>query len=383
MKFRVLLVTAATAALALVTLPGATAGAPVEPRKNYVVQFADGTSQLVGNAKVKAVGGTVARTFKYAFNGAAFSATASQAGKLAADPSVVALEEEQVYTASDVPGQWGQDRIDQAALPLSGSYTYASNGTGVTVYVVDTGIRYTHVELAGRVLPGANFVSDGQTTAADCHGHGTHVSGIVGGLTYGVAKNVTYVPVRVLDCAGSGSTSGVAAGLDYVASQITPNALAVVNMSLGGGKSSIIDNAVNRVINAGATVVVAAGNSTADACRYSPAAVPAAITVAASDVFDKLASYSNYGSCVDIIAPGSDIRSSTNTSDTSYANWSGTSMATPQVVGVVARLLQSGGYKTPSAMSTLIKSMATKNKVTLTRSGGKTPNNLLYMSPTS
>ena len=267
---------------------------------------------------------------------------------------------------------WGLDRIDQADLPLDGNYTYATTGNRVSVYIIDTGIRTTHSEFGGRAFGAYTAIADGNGTN-DCNGHGTHVSGTVGGSTYGVAKGVKLYAVRVLDCTGSGSTSGVIAGIDWV----TANAIkpAVANMSLGGSASAALDQAVQNSIIAGVTYAVAAGNSNADACLQSPARVVNAITVGATQSNDARASYSNYGTCLDIYAPGSGVTSSYNTSDVATAVLSGTSMATPHVTGTVALFLETTPNATPAAVATALTNNAGLNKVTDPGTGS--PNRLL------
>lgn len=273
--------------------------------------------------------------------------------------------------ATQSPATWGIDRIDQRSLPLSNSFTYTATGAGVTAYIVDTGITYGHNEFGGRASFGYDaFGGNG----ADCNGHGTHVAGTVGGSTYGVAKGVNLVAVRVLDCGGSGSTSGVIAGVDWVATYAKKPAVA--NMSLGGSASSSLDNAVTNAINMGVTFGVAAGNSNRDACRYSPARTAAAITVGATTNTDARASYSNYGTCLDLFAPGSSITSAWYTSNTATNTISGTSMATPHVVGVAALYLQGNPSATPATVRTALVNNATTGKVT--NAGRGSPNVLLY-----
>jgi subtilisin family serine protease len=269
---------------------------------------------------------------------------------------------------------WGLDRVDQRALPLSTTYTYDSTGAGVTAYIIDTGIRFSHNEFGGRASSGYDAVDGG--TADDCNGHGTHVAGTVGGNTYGVAKGVSLVAVRVLNCSGSGTTSGVIAGINWVTSNHT--ARAVANMSLGGGASTALDTAVTNSIAAGVVYGVAAGNETANACNGSPARVPNAITVGATASSDARASFSNFGTCVDIFAPGQSITSSWYTSDTATNTISGTSMATPHVVGAAARLLQ-GTSLTPQQVRDTMVGNATPNVVS--NPGTGSPNRLLYVAP--
>ncbi len=313
---------------------------------NYIVSFSKGAS--VANEMKNVNGKRVIPTFQYSnvLNGFASFLTADQVCNLQRRPTVEFIEADQVVTADVVTqtgATWGISRIDSnPPTIIDSTYTYSFNGSGVTVYVIDTGINTKHSEFTGRLNAGYSAIKGG---VEDCNGHGTHVSGTIAGTTYGVAKHASITPVRVLDCRGSGTTSGVIKGLDYVAGDHRSGVKAVANMSLGGGVSTLLDAAVNKVINDGVSVVVAAGNSTANACNYSPARVPSAITVAASDSANKFASYSNYGTCVDIIAPGTGITSAwigsrTTSSLTATKTISGTSMAAPHVAGTVALLLE-------------------------------------------
>lgn len=294
------------------------------------------------------------------------------------NPQVLSVENDTVVnidaTTQSNP-DWGLDRIDQKALPLNSTYSYSQTGSGTTAYIVDTGILSTHQEFSGRVLNGYTAISDGNGTT-DCNGHGTHVAGTVGGTTYGVAKSVRLVPVRILGCDGSGASSNVIAGLDWILKNGSKPA--VVNMSLGGAASSSLDSAVENLYNNGYVMVVAAGNSNTDACTSSPARTSNAITVAATDNTDTRASYSNYGSCVDIFAPGSQINSSWIGSNTATKVLNGTSMATPHVVGVVAEMLQSTPTATPQTISANLLNQATSNVV---KNPSGSPNRLLYKSP--
>ncbi|MFL9557304.1 S8 family peptidase [Acinetobacter baumannii] len=294
------------------------------------------------------------------------------------NPHVLSVESDTIVnidaTTQSNP-DWGLDRIDQKALPLNSAYSYLQTGSGTTAYIVDTGILSSHQEFSGRVLSGYTAISDGNGTT-DCNGHGTHVAGTVGGTTYGVAKNVNLVPIRILGCDGSGASSNVIAGLDWILKN--GKKPAVVNMSLGGATSSSLDSAVENLYNNGYVMVVAAGNSNTDACSSSPARVSKAITVAATDNTDTRASYSNYGSCVDIFAPGSQINSSWIGSNTATKILNGTSMATPHVAGVVAEMLQSTPTASPQTISTNLLNQASSNVV---KNPSGSPNRLLYKSP--
>lgn len=245
---------------------------------------------------------------------------------------------------------WGLDRVDALDTPLDDKYSWTNSGTGAIVYVIDTGVYSAHSDFTGRVVSGYTAIADGRGTE-DCHGHGTHVAGTVAGRNYGVAKTSTVVAVRVLDCTGSGYSSGVVAGINWVTAN-HPGGPAVINMSLGGGANSAIDSAVNDAVNAGIVVVVAAGNSAADACSYSPARVPAAITIGATDIRDARASYSNFGSCVDMWAPGTQITSAWISGSSATNTISGTSMASPHVAGLAARVLSMNPALTPTDVNT-------------------------------
>lgn len=327
----------------------------------------------------RAYGGVATNIYAYAINGFSAEMSEEQALKLSDDPRVSFVEEDQVMWASVTQSNppWGLDRLGQRDLPLNQSYSYTTTGSGVNVYIIDTGIRRTHTQFGGRAFIGFDAVGDGQNTN-DCHGHGTHVSGTVGGSTYGVAKSVRLFAVRVLNCSGSGSNSGVIAGVDWVtANHINP---AVANMSLGGGVSTALDTAVNNSINSGVTYAIAAGNSNTNASNSSPARVAAAITVGSSTITDARSSFSNFGSVVDIFASGSSILSAWRTSDTATATLSGTSMATPHVAGVAARFLQSNPTASPATVRNEIVNQATLNHLSGIPSG--TANRLLFWSST-
>ena len=321
--------------------------------------------------------GTVTRRFDHALNGFAAFMTEQQAEALAADSRVAFVEEDAIVetmtTQNNPP--WGLDRISQRDLPLNHVYTYTTTGAGVDAYIIDTGIRRTHTQFGGRAFIGFDAIGDGRNTN-DCNGHGTHVSGIVGGSTYGVAKSVRLFAVRVLDCSGSGSTAGVIAGIDWVtANHIAP---AVANMSLGGPASTALDTAVRTSILSGVTYAVAAGNSNTNASTQSPARVSEAITVGSTTINDARSSFSNFGSIVDIFAPGSSIISAYNTSDTATATLSGTSMATPHVTGIAARILQATPTASPATVRNQIVSNATTNRLSGIPTG--TSNRLLFRS---
>ncbi|MEV4478590.1 S8 family peptidase [Micromonospora coxensis] len=324
---------------------------------------------------VKRYGGSVGDVYDAALTGFSAKMSAGQARRLAADPSVAYVEQDRVVTAQATqsnPPSWGLDRIDQRSLPLSRSYTYPNTASNVRAYIIDTGIRTTHSDFGGRASWGTNTVDTNNT---DCNGHGTHVAGTVGGTAYGVAKGVRLVAVKVLNCSGSGSTTGVVNGINWV----TRNAVkpAVANMSLGGGASTSIDSAVSSSISAGISYVVAAGNSNANACSYSPARVGAAITVGSTTSTDARSSFSNYGSCVDIFAPGSSIVSAYRTSDTSTSTLSGTSMASPHVAGAAALVLSANPSYTPAQVASYLTTNATTGKVTSPGTGS--PNRLLFV----
>ncbi|HEX5586776.1 MAG TPA: S8 family serine peptidase [Acidimicrobiia bacterium] len=357
------------AAFALVPVSTAVAAPPPGTpgaRASYVVQFASPEDAAQGAASVRAAGGTVGFVYEHVFPGFSAEMPAAAAFGLAHNPHVVAIEPDAVVTAQTTqanPPSWGLDRIDQHPLPLDTGYSYGDTGAGVTAYIVDTGIRATHTDFTGRVGSGFSAISDGRGTT-DCAGHGTHVAGTIGGATYGVAKSVTLVPVRVLNCQGSGTTSGVVAGIDWAVGNHPADASAVLNMSLGGGISSTLDAAVQRATDDGITVVVAAGNSTADACNSSPSRAPSALTIGATTITDARASYSNFGTCLDLFAPGSAITSDWYTSDTGTNTISGTSMASPHVAGIAARYLQGHPAASPASVATALVAAATPNVVT-------------------
>ncbi|ADD28284.1 S8 family peptidase [Meiothermus ruber] len=317
----------------------------------------------------------VEQVYTAALQGLAARLSPENLAALRQDPRVAYIEADQVMSisATQTGATWGLDRIDQRTLPLSGTFTYSNTGSGVNAYIIDTGIRVSHSEFGGRATAVFDAIGDGQN-GNDCNGHGTHVAGTVGGTVYGVAKSVRLYAVRVLNCSGSGSNSGVIAGVDWV--RQNARRPAVANMSLGGGVSSALDTAVSNAINAGITFVLAAGNSNRDACQFSPARVAAGITVGATTSSDTRASYSNYGSCLDLFAPGSSITSAWISSNTSINTISGTSMAAPHVAGVAALYLQSNPTASPATVRNAIVSNATVGVVR--SAGSRSPNLLLY-----
>ncbi|WP_203859756.1 S8 family serine peptidase [Plantactinospora mayteni] len=331
-------------------------------------------------------GGKVARTYRHALRGFEFTGSAEAARRLATDPSVAYVEQNHRVrlTGTQTPTpSWGLDRIDQRPLALDNSYTYPSTGSGVRVYVIDTGIRLTHRTFGGRAVSGFDAIDGGPAT--DCQGHGTHVAGTVGGAEYGVAKDVTLVAVRVLDCTGSGTYAQVIAGVDWVTGDHDPGERAVANMSLGGPANSAANAAVANSIADGVSYAVAAGNENVDACGGSPASVPTAITVAATGGIqggpgrsDARATFSNYGPCVDIFAPGVAIVSSTIASDTSSGAADGTSMASPHVAGAAALVLAQNPSYTPQQVRDALVNHGTPGLVT--NPGPGSPNVLLYVA---
>ncbi|GLZ31575.1 hypothetical protein Lesp02_37630 [Lentzea sp. NBRC 105346] len=320
-------------------------------------------------------GGQVQEVWQHALNGFHAKMSAQQAARLAADPRVAWVQQDGIVKINGVqpnPPSWGLDRVDQRDLPLDNSYTYDTTASNVHAYIIDTGVRTTHQTFGGRASWGTNTTGDGNNS--DCHGHGTHVAGTVGGAEYGLAKEVKIVAVKVLNCQGSGTSAGVVAGINWV----TQNAIkpAVANMSLGGGVDTALDTAVNNSIASGVTYAIASGNSNADACNFSPARVANAITVNATQNNDARASFSNFGTCTDIFAPGVNITSSWGTGDTATNTISGTSMATPHVAGAAALYLAANPSAAPAAVQTALINASTPNKVTSPGTGS--PNRLLY-----
>lgn len=369
----------------------------------YIVTLSENLPAMIGvsglrnsvEALLQGVGGGgIIHLYKTAMTGAAVSLTDQQAVMLSALPGVLAVEPDRVLgtSAQQANATWGLDRSDQAFLPLDSSYDYPNQaGAGVTVYVIDTGLRSSHVEFSGRVGPGRNFAGSGSgllggllpglfgggdvdpADTDDCNGHGTHVASTAVGTTYGIAKSASVVPVRVLNCSGAGSNADVIAGVDWVAANHA--APAVANMSLGGGNSSALDDAVEGAIAEGVAFVVAAGNSDQDACNGSPNRVPAAITVGSTTRADDRSSFSNYGACLDLFAPGSEITGAWIGDDTDTNTISGTSMASPHVAGAAALLLGANPSLSPEAVDAGLSGLATTNVLSDIESGS--PNRLL------
>lgn len=347
----------------------------------YIVTLADdvATSSVRATASdlVDEHDGDLLFTYKHALTGFAVSMSEADARALSQDPRVAAMEENgEVHATTTQPGATqGLDRIDQRDLPLNTSYTYRATGAGVDAYIIDTGIRFTHNEFGGRASLGVDEIVP-STGGVDCNGHGTHVAGTVGGTTFGVAKAVTLIAVRVLDCSGNGSNAGVIAGVDWVTAH--NSGPSVANMSLGGGASAAVDTAVQNSIADGTTYAVAAGNDGgADACNGSPGRTPEALTVGSTTVADARSSFSNIGTCVDLFAPGSSITSAWGIGDDTTTNTiSGTSMATPHVAGAAALFLEASPASTPAQVAARIIADSTPNKVTDPGTGS--PNRLLY-----
>ncbi|HYH82304.1 MAG TPA: S8 family peptidase [Longimicrobium sp.] len=355
---------------------------------NYVVVLNDDANP---RSVAALLGINPKRVYTASLQGFAATLNAGQLNALRHNPAVAYVEPDveapRLFTTQIFP-VWGIDRIDETTLPLSNTFTYTSTGTGVTVYVLDTGIRKTHVQFGTRAAYianglGGNFVGDAAVNAADCHGHGTHVAGTVGGSSFGVAKNVQIRAGRVVDCVGNGTPSMVLSAMDWIiANGVKPG---VVNMSLGYGDVQSVRDLAGRLTYRGFTVVAAAGNgdfagTPQNACLQSPAGAPTAITVGATTSTDNESSFSNYGTCVDILAPGSNVRSAAIATDTSTAYKSGTSMAAPHVSGVAAQYLSINPLASPATVQNTIKAAGTVGVITLhsLSSLNGTPNRLLF-----
>ena len=372
-------VLATVAVVTAATLLAPVASASGGERRSYIVVFEDRVANpaKVAREQSERRDATLKFVYREALKGYAAVMTAEQATKLSQTRRVAYVEADGFVTASatQLNPPWGLDRIDQRALPLSASYSYANTGSGVTAYVIDTGIRLSHSDFGGRAKSGFDAIDGG--SADDCDGHGTHVAGTIGGTTHGVAKSASLVAVRVLDCAGSGTYSQVIAGVDWVTGDHDAGEAAVANMSLGGPASSSLDAAVRNSIIDGVSYAIAAGNDSNDACRYSPARVTEAMTISATDKRDNRPSWANVGSCVDWFAPGAGITSTWHTGDTARNTISGTSMATPHTAGVAALYLQSNASASPQQVRDALYTLTTKGIVKRSRTAN---NHLLYTS---
>jgi subtilisin family serine protease len=373
-------VVAASLAIGWVGAAGAGAGPASEPPSSrHIVVFHDDVSDPDGVARDhgRRYGAKVENVYRHALKGYVATFKGTGASDVARDPRVdfVELDREVHAQATQTGATWGLDRIDQREkLPLSGTFSYNATGSNVTAYIIDTGIQTNHSEFSGRATVGVDKIGDSRN-GQDCDGHGTHVAGTVGGTNYGVAKAVQLVAVRVLDCTGSGTWSGVIGGIDWVTANHTGPSVA--NMSLGGPASAAVDAAVSNSIASGVTYVVAAGNGNQggvgqDACKYSPARVPAALTIGATDKTDTKSGWSNYGKCVDWFAPGVGIVSA-QMGGTSVG-MSGTSMASPHTAGVVALYLSTVPAATPAQVSTALAAATTKGAVKSAGKGTTSPN---------
>ena len=360
--------------------------------RNYIVRFADNASEADVNRLVTLKNGRVLpnRRFSRTFNGAVVELTPRAARDLCLlnDANLQWVEEDQTLTVAPITASvqqmntvasnsWGRDRIDQRS-GTNNTYSYITDGAGVDIYIVDTGILATHSQFGGRVATGFSTIADAIGTS-DCNGHGTHVAGTAAGSTLGVAPAANLIPVRVLDCNGGGTVSGVIAGIEWAIGHHTTTP-AVMNLSLGAGKSDSLNAAIDRAFLDGITVVAAAGNSNVDACTVSPASnVNSALTVGATTTTDARASYSNFGFCLDVFAPGSGITSAWHTSTSATNTISGTSMAAPHVAGLAARYLSAARTAVPSQVMDAIRNEATPNVVT--SAGTLSPNRLAYGDP--
>jgi subtilisin family serine protease len=377
-KTRRLACALAALALVIVALPTTAAPAQGGPQSFIVVLDDSVNPSVVAAEHARRHGANVDFVYEHALKGYAATLSAGALGAIAADHRVASIERDGPVSivVTQTGATWGIDRVDQVNLPRDDTYRYTDTGAGVTAYVIDTGIRTSHSEFGGRASIGADTVGDGQN-GNDCNGHGTHVAGTLGGATYGVAKGVGVIAVRVLNCSGSGTWSGVIAGIDWVTGHHT-SGRAVANMSVGGGANSAVDQAVRNSIADGVFYAVAAGNSSADACRYSPSRTAEAATVGATTSTDSLASYSNHGTCLDLHAPGSSITSAWIGSNTATNTISGTSMATPHVAGAAALYLEDTAASPEQVRDALVSSASPLVKLSKRASRAGTTSRLLY-----
>ncbi|MGH2795520.1 MAG: S8 family serine peptidase [Actinomycetota bacterium] len=378
MTRKVLIVLALTSALASQI---ATA-APAPRLARFIVTLRDSVADPAAVARQHTAlqGARVHHVYSHALKGYTATLSEAAAASLIGDARVAGIERDGIMRVetTQTSATWGIDRIDQANLPLSGTFTYNNTGAGIKIYILDTGIRFTHSQFGGRATSGADFIDGGP--ADDCYGHGTHVAGTAAGSTYGVAKAASLVAVRVLGCNGSGATSGVIAGVDWVTGNHQAGQPAVANMSLGGGASTALDNAVRNSIADGVSYTLSAGNGNilgfaANACNYSPARVAEAMTISGSRQNDAKISWANYGNCVDWFAPGYQITSAWHTSNTATNTISGTSMSAPHTAGVAALYLQGNPGASPAAVRQALFTLTTKGKVT---SANTANNHLLF-----
>ena len=378
MKRRILgTLVAATVMISAVVASSASAQAPERGRSTYIVVFKNGVDAKGQAESLRKQGHSVRSVYEHVFSGVAVDLPPTAAQAMARNRNVAIVEPEMVVTATGTQtgATWGLDRSDQRNRPLNSTYNYLDQaGQGVRIYIVDTGVRSTHADLTGRVTTGYSVYSGG---TEDCNGHGTHVAGSAAGSTYGIAKKATIVPVRILSCTGSGSSTTFFNGVNWILANkgTTPG---VVNMSLAfSSVSSTVNTAIRNLHNSGLTTVVAAGNSNANACRNSPSSEPLAITVGSTTSSDARSSFSNFGSCVDIFAPGTNITSAWHTSNTAINTISGTSMASPHVAGAAALLLGANNGLSSAGVWSALLANATPGLVTSPGTGS--PNRLLYI----
>lgn len=346
---------------------------------NVVGQYAAAPQvEAIGQYLSNAYGGDVKETYSSALRGFVIEMTEKQAEAMNLDPNVRSIEEDSVISVSNnqINAPWHLDRVDQRGLPMNSAYNYTRTGAGVHIYIIDTGIRYTHADFGGRANAVYDNIGDGQN-GNDCNGHGTHVAGIAGSSTYGVAKNALIHSVRVLPCSGSGQISNLLAGINWVTANRVLPAVANISITAAGG-SPALETGVNNSIAAGVTYTIAAGNSNLDACNYTPARVPNAITVGATADDDGRAGYSNFGPCLDLFAPGHNVTSLSFTNDTDTRVLSGTSMAAPTIAGAAALYLSANPTASPATVGSSLQNSATIGIVT--NIDATSPNRLLYTS---